>query len=803
MMEDMTPMPPFPTAADLLRLGYRELVPIIPPHARIAPTSTLKPESTGKVPGRRTANGWVGLNWRAMPPITEADLPGWGEAGVGLRTDRYPAVDIDCSDPALSRIIRHRAIELLGLAPERIGRAPKSLLLYRTAEPFGRMRLWIGDHLVEVLGDGQQFVAGGVHRDTGKPYVWPHGLLRASELTEITRHDAAAFLAALEADADMLGYTCRREGSGGATLDRSAIDQAALRGDAAKVRAAVALLPNDNEHFPGRDDYLRVGYAIKAALGEEGLPVFVEWALKWEGNDRVSGNDPAEVESDWHRMKPPYEVGAPYLFELARGFGYNDAGDEFAAAPAPAPAPPAEEGDAELPAGGPVQYSDAAVANILMRRHGHELRFCPERDSWLSWDGTRWNPDNSRRATYLAGRLCQRLSHQALTCISDSRKAESVATRLASTGTKRAVADYCADHPSMQVHIDRLDADAYLLNTPGGIVDLRTGKLLPHDPARYMTRSTAVTPAAGRAPQWEHFLEEATAGDRELQRYLQRLVGYALTGAKTEHNLAFLYGSGGNGKGVFLGTITGIMDSYARAASMDTFTASRYERHPTDMASLAGARLVTAQETQEGRRWDEQRVKTLTSADRVQARFMRENFFEFTPFFKLIFAGNHKPEIRNLDDAMRRRFHLVPFTVKPKVVDPLLPDKLREEWPQILAWAIEGTRMWLAEGLNPPARVLEATAEYFDEEDPMGQWLRERVEQVPVGTGEPVFSAHADLYSDWQEWCGANGEYANTAKAFGRALRDRGYRPHRTATARGFAGLRLRRPRGIGSEFVA
>lgn len=780
------------TASDLFALGYKPLVSIIPPNARIAPTSTIKPEMAGKVPGKPTRSGWVGYDWRNAPLISADFIDRWPkDAGVGIRTDNFPAVDIDCTDPALSSVIRHRALELLGLAPERVGRAPKTLLVYRTDNSFGRMRLWIGEHLVEVLGDGQQFVAGGVHPKTNEPYTWPLGLLPADDLTHITREEVEAFLDALETDADMLGYACRREGVGAATQDREKIDQGALAGDAERVRAALALLPNDNEHFPGRDDYLRLGYAIKGALGEDGFDLFMDWAEKWGGNDQFAGNDPEDVAADWQRMKPPFEVGAPYIFELARGFGYNDAGDEFEAVMP-------QEGDEPPETGGPIQYSDAAVANMLMRMHGDKLRYCPERGRWLAWDGKKWNDDNSRRVTFLAGALCQRLSHKALLTIHDAKKAEGVATRLASTGTKRSVADYCTDQPEMQVSIDSLDADPYLLNTPGGIVDLRTGDLGPHDPQQFMTRSTAVTPEIGAMPLWERFLDEATAGDKDMQLYLQRLIGYALTGLKTEHNLAFLYGPGGNGKGVFLNTITAIFDSYAKPASMDTFTAAKFERHPADMAGLAGARLVTAQETQEGRRWDEQKVKTLTSSDRVQARFMRENFFEFTPNFKLVFAGNHKPEIRNLDDAMRRRFHLVPFTVKPRRVDPLLPEKLKAEWPQILAWAIEGARMWLAQGLNPPASVLEATAEYFDEEDPIGQWIKDRVEFDP--TIDEMVQTNS-LYDNWREWCGENGEHARSAKALVRALKDRGgFRTYRTKDARGFIGIRLRN--GVGSEFL-
>lgn len=782
------------TALDLLQRGYAYLVSVIPPHGRISPTSKIKPESAGKVPGIQTSRGdWVGYDWRSAPPATRADVMTWMGAGanVGIRTDYFPAVDIDCTDPALAGVIRHQAIMYLGLAPERIGREPKSLLLYRTEEPFGRMRLWIGeDQLVEILGDGQQFVALGTHPGTRRPYRWPQGLIPAEDLTLISREDAEAFLEALAADADMLGYEVRREGSGALSMDRTAIDQTALRGDADLVKKALSLIPNNNDVFPGRDDYLRMGYAIKAALGEDGYELFYDWASKWEGNERVAGNAPEEIESDWQRMKPPFEVGADYIYETAKRFGYNQGADEFVATEEASEEP-------DKPSG-PIFFSDAHLANIIVQKYSHRLRYCPERGCWLAWDGRRWKEDSSGEASYLAGLLCQTMSHMALDIIANPVKAEATATRLASTATRNAVLNYAQSYPAMQVPQSQLDFDPYLLNTPGGVVDLRTGKLRASDPAQYMTRITSTAPDFDMpTPLWDAFLDECTASDRQLQLYLQRLIGYALTGLKTEHNLAFLYGSGGNGKGVFLNTIAGILDEYAKAASMDTFTAAKFDRHPTDMASLAGARLVTAQETQEGRSWDEQKVKMLTSTDKVQARFMREDFFEFVPTFKLVFAGNHKPEIRNLDDAMRRRFHLVPFTIKPKKVNSLLQDQLKDEWPGILAWAIRGSRMWLDKGLAPPPSVIDATQEYFDEEDPIGQWIKDRVVFDDASTEMVPFQ---NIYDNFNEWCGENGERVKSPKAFSRALVDRGrFRRERNKHARGFSGFLLRG--GPGSEF--
>jgi putative DNA primase/helicase len=792
------------TAKQLFDLGYLPLVKITPHDARIAPTSKLKPDMLGKVPGKWTPAGWVGYDWRAADDVDADDVAAWGSAGVGIRTDFFPAVDIDITDEVLSEFVYNRAVASLGLTSTRIGRAPKKLMVYRTDESFGRMRLWIGDdHLVEILGDGQQFVAGGIHPGTKQPYTWPLGVLPAAELEVLTREQASAFLDALSEDLELFGFVTRREGSGAATADRESIDQRHLSGDVERIRVALAMVPNDNATFPGRDDYLRVGYAIKAAIGEDGYELFAEWAAKWEGNSNASGNDPDVVRSDWDRMQPPFEIGAEYIYETARDFGYNQAGDEFAAEPlAPEELAKAEaeiKEQSALMGGAAIKFSDAHVARILIKNHGHELRYCPERSQWMSWDGAKWNLDNSRRATYLSGLICQRLVKLAGQTIVEQKKCEATQQRLSNLGAKQAGAQYASDQPEMQLSQVLLDTDAYLLNTPGGIVDLRDGSISAHDPLKYMTRSTAVAPSAGPAPRWHSFLNEAVGGNKELKDYLQRLVGYALTGLKTEHNLAFLYGSGGNGKGVFINTVTSILDSYAKAASMDTFTASKFDRHPTDMAGLAGARLVTAQETQEGRRWDEQKVKTLTSNDKVQARFMREDFFEFEPNFKLVFAGNHKPEIRNLDDAMRRRFHLVPFTKKPAKVNTHLQIELKEEWPQILAWMIEGAQLWFKHGLNAPKVVLEATAEYFEEEDPMGQWIRDK---VIFTDNEDDFLTSTALHDNYREWCGDNGEHAKTAKGLVRAVRERGgFRQKRKADARGFAGIRLKD--GAGSDFAA
>ena len=219
-----------------------------------------------------------------------------------------------------------------------------------------------------------------------------------------------------------------------------------------------------------------------------------------------------------------------------------------------------------------------------------------------------------------------------------------------------------------------------------------------------------------------------------------RVMGYCLTGITREHALFFGYGTGANGKGTFLNTMSAILGGYAAVAPMETFTASPTDRHPTDLAMLRGARLVAAQETEEGRRWAEGRIKAMTGGDPVTARFMRRDFFTFIPLFKLFIAGNHKPGLRGVDEAIRRRLNLIPFTVTIPVAerDVHLADKLGPEMPGILAWAIEGCLLWQRVGLQPPATVVEATHNYMAAEDALSLWIMERCKRIGYGGTEFV-----------------------------------------------------------------
>ena len=428
--------------------------------------------------------------------------------------------------------------------------------------------------------------------------------------------------------------------------------------------------------------------------------------------------------------------------------------------------------------------TEDALALAFTRRYHRDWRYVAAWGRWLVWDGHRWRTEDTLAATDLIRSVCRQTAVRA-----DNPK---VAAKLASSGTVSGVERLARADRRHAATTAEWDADPWLLNTPGGVVDLKTGRQRAHDRADRMTKITTATPG-GDCPIWRQFLDEVTGGDLALQAYLQRMTGYALTGSTQEHALFFLYGTGANGKSVFVNTLATILGDYATNAPMDTFMETRTDRHPTDMAGLRGARFVAAIETEQGRRWAESKVKSLTGGDKISARFMRQDFFEFFPQFKLFVAGNHKPAIRNIDEAMKRRLHLIPFTitVPPERRDKHLQQKLLAERDGILAWAVQGCLEWQRVGrLDPPQRVVEATEEYFEAEDALGRWLEERCLRAPNAK-----SLTAELFNDWKQWAEAAGEFIGAQRRFSDLLITRGLEKWRNGMGvRGFQGIGLKHP---------
>jgi putative DNA primase/helicase len=428
----------------------------------------------------------------------------------------------------------------------------------------------------------------------------------------------------------------------------------------------------------------------------------------------------------------------------------------------------------------PPAFSDDALALRFADQHADDLRFVAKWGQWFSWTGAHWRADDTLDAYDKVRATCREV---ALGCNKGR-----IATAIASAKTVASVERLAKADRRLAATVEQWDADPWLLNTPSGVVDLRAGRMRAHRADDYMTKITAAGPG-GDCPAFRAFLDRITGSDAELVAYHQRALGYALTGDIREHALFFGYGTGANGKSVELSTVAGIFNTYHRTAPIETFTASNTDRHPTDLAMLQGARLVTANETEEGRRWAESRIKQLTGGDPVSARFMRQDFFEFRPTFKLIIAGNHKPSLRTVDEAIRRRFHLIPFsvTIPADERDGELTEKLKEEWPGILAWLIKGCLEWQREGLRPPRAVLEATEAYLSAEDSLAAWVDERCDRAPQ-----AWSSLSALFASWSDWAVKAGEVADSQKRFSQKLEARGFQLHKRNIGQGFYGLLIR-----------
>lgn len=438
----------------------------------------------------------------------------------------------------------------------------------------------------------------------------------------------------------------------------------------------------------------------------------------------------------------------------------------------------------ELPQG----YSEDHLTAIFSNRYGEDWRYVNGWGGWRKWNGSTWVKDEKMEVFNLSRLVCREVSNLAPGLTASHRRALTAARTIA------AVERIAHSAPVHAAAVSQWDADPWVLSTPNGLVNLRTGSLRPADRADYITKSTLVSPlnlgdSELHCPLWRKSLQTWCGNDVDLEMYLQRFAGYCLTGVTSEHALAFFYGTGRNGKSVFLDAIREIMGDYATVAGMEMFQASQQERHSTEIADLMGARLVTAQETQEGRRWDEAKIKEMTSAAKLKARFMRQDFFEFTPQFKLFFAGNHKPGLRSVDEAMRARVHIVPFTITipAEERDKQLPNKLRKEYPGILQWMIDGCREWQENGLEPPIAVRQATDDYLESEDSFAAWIAECC-VLDVNAKEKSKS----LFDSHIKWADDAHELKYSTKRFNQVMDARGYSSKNIMGYKIFYGIGLR-----------
>lgn len=433
----------------------------------------------------------------------------------------------------------------------------------------------------------------------------------------------------------------------------------------------------------------------------------------------------------------------------------------------------------------PADLSEDALAEHFVKTYGEDWRFCTEWNLWIQWKGDGWHRDRRNEVSD----VCRSITRQALEwpeAVSLTQPAKQKINRKATAWNAR---DLAAVDRRITMLPEQLDADPMMLGVPGGVVDLRSGKLLEPDREQYITRRCCVAPKQGPHPLFDRVLERACAGNDGMREYLLRWFGYMLTGSVQEEAFMFLHGPGGSGKSTLIKVLTEIAGDYATTISMDALTESPHQRHSQEIAKLEGARLVYASETEEGRRFKESLIKWLTGGDKVVAHKMRMDDREFKPQFKIIIYGNSVPHLKSVGEEMRRRIHLVEYagSLSAEERDTSLKERLVAEYPAILHTLIAGCLDWqVCAGLGKPESVSASVENYLEGEDSLAAFFDECIERDPQAR-----ALTGDVYRKYRTWATNAGEYVMSQKRLVQVLIGRGFGKLRAGGKRYISGMRL------------
>jgi putative DNA primase/helicase len=414
------------------------------------------------------------------------------------------------------------------------------------------------------------------------------------------------------------------------------------------------------------------------------------------------------------------------------------------------------------------RLTELGNAERIAYEYGHVIKYVSDM-GWLIWDGKRWKLDTKKEIERITAKVLRSLY----------KSEDETETKWARMCERRNIRMNSIKDlmPLVPGERDDFDRHKYLFNVENGIVDLKTGKLLPHDREKKLTKITNVEfDENAKSPTWLVFLEQIFKGDKELVDYMQRLVGYSLTGDISEQSMYFLVGGGSNGKSTFVNTIKKVMGDYGLQTKSDTFIKKKDTGANNDIARLVNSRFVSAVESEEGEKLQESLVKTITGGEPILARFLRQEYFEFLPEFKVFFTTNHKPIIGGVDDGIWRRVKIIPFTLslKPHERDKKLEEKLSLEMPGILNWAIEGCLKWQQDGLHEPKVVVDATGNYKEEMDILAPFLNE-ICYIDEPKNEAVKIEAKELYNVYDNWCFKSGERTLGNRSFYRMLETKGF----------------------------
>jgi putative DNA primase/helicase len=437
--------------------------------------------------------------------------------------------------------------------------------------------------------------------------------------------------------------------------------------------------------------------------------------------------------------------------------------------------------------------NDYGNAQRFALRFKHIIRYCYDESAWFVWNGKQWRADDSGAAMRLAKTIPEFIHKEAhkLDGSDEQKHRHRHASRTGAANKLSAMLALSASEPDIPALVDDFDQEPMVINTPSGIVNLENGKLEKHQPDRMLNQMTdSEYDKDAKCPTWERFVSEIFKGNKDLMRYMQQLAGYSLTGSINEHIFIYCYGGGRNGKSTFINTLIKIFGDYAASAPPNLLISKRNDPHPTELAFLRKIRLALGGEVKPGERLDEGKLKHLTGGEKITARTMRKDFTQFTPTHTLWLAGNMKLKIYATDIGMWERIKLIPFqaTFTGNQRDVTLPERLLEEAPGILAWAVRGAIDWHKSGFTEPDIVTKATLQYKQDENLFAQWLTEKTEKEAHGT-----TPHKELRQDYVNWCDDNSiKHPHSTRAFTNAMREAGFERSKGGT-RNWRGISLKR----------
>jgi P4 family phage/plasmid primase-like protien len=785
------------TAVRWFEKGFTDIISVVPPFSQVSENSDLKTKDLGKCPGQPTVSGWAGIpNWLNFE-TTRADCQFWdnNNSNIGLRSARFPGIDIDVIGESvdltsLSNLIRDLGLEIFGPTAIRYGNRPKQLLMYRTEDdiPTRTVTFSYGDDVckVEVLAKGRQYVIEGLH-PKGLRYEINQEIADSSSLRLITNEQVDLFLDRL---VNLLGsqgctFVSRHQATG---REHAPPDAVHLAKDLDLLEQAVTKTPNNLQSTPDWDHWMKYGAALHAATAEDrdrGLSMWLDFSSRAEHQPY----DFDQAQKIWNGFRPPYLVGADYLYRHASKFGsfnYALSLDSL----------PVISGDiADLTY---EPYSHGWMADSFLQNQGSRLRYVPDWKRFIYRAEDVWvldNQANTRISTDVSEYIKQKMADVPAHFPDDEDEVRSVRKQISNNHYQQQVYQMLRDRRhSIVVSSAELDLNPNILNTPKGKYSLKTGKLIEETffgETDYCLKSTRVTPDFEmETPVWNQFLKNITMGDSEMVWYLQLCCGYAATGRTDEHILQIVYGFGGNGKTTFCNVLLGVLGDYATVVPGELFLRTAYQAHPTELMTLKGRRLVVAVEFDEKAVWDSGKLKKLTGGDRISARLMKQDYVEFEPTHTVMIASNNKPKIESLDQAIRRRVRLIPFDLKlpEENQDKKLKDKLKQEYPGILAWLIQGAGYWYQFGLPlMPQRVSEATADYFEESDVLAKWMEDCCERTDKHREKPI-----DLYRNWETYCKMIREAPGSPQQFAEQLKKREFRRVKSNGYWFYEGLRIK-----------